>query len=93
MRSSYPGLAFNPAASMPAMAQISSLSDVSPETPTAPSSVLPFWIRTPPGTGTRRPCASVFTALTKKPCSCARSKRVRFSAQERILAPANSLAA
>ena len=61
----YPGFAFNPAASMPAMAQISSLSDVSPETPTAPSSVPPSWIRTPPGTGTRRPCASEFTASTK----------------------------
>src|SRR5579863_6905010 len=47
----YPGLAFKPAASMPAIAQISSLSEVSPETPTAPSSVVPFfWIRKPPGT-------------------------------------------
>ena len=61
----YPGLAFNPAASMPAIAQISSLSEVSPLTPTAPSRTPPFWIKTPPGTGTRRPCASVFTASTK----------------------------
>ena len=37
----YPGLAFSPAASMPAMAQISSLSEVSPLTPTAPSRVVP----------------------------------------------------
>lgn len=37
----YPALAFNPAASIPATAQISSLSEVSPLTPTAPS-------RTPP---------------------------------------------
>jgi hypothetical protein len=35
------GFAFSPAASMPAMAQISSLSEVSPETPMAPSSVVP----------------------------------------------------
>ena len=61
----YPGLAFNPAASMPAMAQISSLSEVSPLTPTAPSSTSPSWISTPPGTGISRPCAIVFTALTK----------------------------
>ena len=60
-----PGLAFNPAASMPAIAQISSLSEVSPLTPTAPSRTPPLWISTPPGTGTRRPCASVFTAPTK----------------------------
>jgi hypothetical protein len=38
---------------MPAMAQISSLSEVSPETPIAPSRVVPSWISTPPGTGTR----------------------------------------
>jgi 7-keto-8-aminopelargonate synthetase-like enzyme len=37
----YPGLAFNPAASMPAMAQASSLSEVSPLIPTAPSRTLP----------------------------------------------------
>ena len=37
---------------MPATAQISSLSDVSPLTPIAPSSFAPSWIRTPPGTGT-----------------------------------------
>ena len=63
--SSYPGFAFNPAASMPAMAQISSLSEVSPLTPTAPSRTPPSWISTPPGTGINRPCAIVFTALTK----------------------------
>jgi len=62
---SYPGFAFSPAASMPAIAQISSLSEVSPETPTAPSSAPPSWIKTPPGTGIRRPCAIVFTASTK----------------------------
>ena len=62
----YPAFAFSPAASMPASAQISSLSEVSPLTPTAPSSApLASCISTPPGTGTRRPCASVFTALTK----------------------------
>jgi hypothetical protein len=32
---------------MPATAQASSLSEVSPETPTAPSSVVPSWISTP----------------------------------------------
>ena len=47
------------------MAQISSLSDVSPLTPTAPSRPPSPWISTPPGTGTKRPCAIVFTALTK----------------------------
>jgi hypothetical protein len=61
----YPGFAFNPAASMPAMAQISSLSEVSPLTPTAPSRTPPSWIRTPPGTGISRPCAIVFAALMK----------------------------
>ena len=63
--SPYPGFGFNPAASMPAMAQISSLSDVSPDTPIAPRTEVPSWIRTPPGTGTRRPCASAFTELMK----------------------------
>src|SRR5216683_2178265 len=58
----YPAFAFNPAASMPAIAQISSLSEVSPLTPTAPSRTSPSWISTPPGTGTIRPCASVLTA-------------------------------
>ena len=61
----YPAFAFSPALSMPATAQASSLSDVSPLTPTAPSRTLPSVINTPPGTGTRRPCASVFTASTK----------------------------
>ena len=37
----YPGLAFSPAASTPAIAQTSSLSEVSPLMPTAPSSVPP----------------------------------------------------
>ena len=61
----YPAFAFSPAASMPATAQASSLSLVSPLTPTAPSKLLPSWIKTPPGTGTSRPCASAFTALMK----------------------------
>ena len=61
----YPAFAFSPAASMPATAQVSSLSDVSPLTPTAPSRPPSPWISTPPGTGTRRPCASAFTAPTK----------------------------
>ncbi len=61
----YPAFALKPAASMPAIAHTSSLSDVSPLTPTAPSKVVPSMIRTPPGTGTRRPCASAFTAPTK----------------------------
>ncbi len=49
-----PVSATSPAASIPATAQISSLSEVSPEMPTAPSNrpSLPR-IRTPPGTGTR----------------------------------------
>jgi 4-diphosphocytidyl-2C-methyl-D-erythritol kinase len=37
----YPAFPFSPAASMPATAQISSLSEVSPLTPTAPSRVVP----------------------------------------------------
>ena len=37
LSNNYPGLAFNPAASMPAIAQASSLSEVSPLMPTAPS--------------------------------------------------------
>jgi hypothetical protein len=61
----YPAFAFSPVVSIPATAQASSLSDVSPLTPTAPSNVVPSMISTPPGTGTIRPCASVFTALTK----------------------------
>ncbi len=62
---SHPAFAFSPAASMPATAQVSSLSEVSPLTPTAPSRVAPSWISTPPGTGTSRPCAREFTAPTK----------------------------
>src|SRR4029077_180756 len=46
---SHPAFAFSPAASMPATAQASSLSEVSPLTPTAPSKILPSWIKTPPG--------------------------------------------
>ncbi|MEY9705307.1 hypothetical protein ABIF50_007867 [Bradyrhizobium diazoefficiens] len=61
----YPGLASSPAASMPVMAQASSLSEVSPETPTAPSSVAPSMISTPPGTGTSAPLAIAFTASMK----------------------------
>ena len=61
----HPAFAFSPAASMPANAQISSLSDVSPLTPTAPSRPPSPMISTPPGTGTRRPCAIVFTASMK----------------------------
>ena len=61
----YPGLASSPAASMPAMAQASSLSEVSPDTPTAPSSVVPSMISTPPGTGTSAPLAIVFTESMK----------------------------
>lgn len=64
-RPAQPAFALRPAASMPAMAQISSLSEVSPETPTAPSKVVPSMISTPPGTGTMRPCASVLTASMK----------------------------
>src|SRR3954451_3437663 len=61
----YPAFGLRPAASMPATAQTSSLSEVSPLTPTAPSRTAPSWISTPPGTGTMRPCASVFTAPMK----------------------------
>ena len=61
----YPAFAFSPAAWMPATAQASSLSEVSPETPTAPSSVVPSMISTPPGTGTSAPLAMVFTASMK----------------------------
>lgn len=64
-RIAQPALAFNRAASMPATAQASSLSDVSPDTPTAPSSLAPLWISTPPGTGTSAPLAIVFTASMK----------------------------
>ena len=64
-RSDQPAFAFNPAAWMPATAQASSLSEVSPETPTAPRSVVPSMISTPPGTGTRAPLAIVFTASMK----------------------------
>jgi len=64
-RQPYPALAFSPAAWMPATAQASSLSEVSPETPTAPSSVVPSMISTPPGTGTSAPFAIVFTASMK----------------------------
>src|SRR6188508_2871768 len=59
-RPDYPAFAFSPAASIPATAQTSSLSEVSPEMPTAPST-LPdaSLISTPPGTGTRRPWETV----------------------------------
>ena len=63
--SHHPAFAFSSAAVMPATAQASSLSEVSPETPTAPSSVVPSWISTPPGTGTSAPLAIVFTASMK----------------------------
>src|ERR1700730_17964780 len=57
----HPAFAFNPAASIPAIAQASSLSEVSPLIPTAPSRTSRSWTITPPGTGTRAPFASVFT--------------------------------
>src|SRR5712692_5600590 len=51
-----PGSALRPAASIPAMAQTSSLSEVSPEMPTAPRMSPPAsLISTPPGLGTIRP--------------------------------------
>ena len=62
-----PVSAIRPAASMPATAQISSLSEVSPEMPTAPSS-RPSWerISTPPATGTSAAGpATWLTAATK----------------------------
>ena len=61
----YPVFACNPAASMPATAQTSSLSELSPLIPMAPRRTSLSWMSTPPGTGTMRPCASVFTAPMK----------------------------
>jgi hypothetical protein len=70
----------NPAASMPAMAHASSLSEVSPEMPTAPTtSPAPLLISTPPGLVTMRP--PLAAASMVKNCGVrARGKRARAEA-------------
>ena len=52
-------------ASIPATAHVSSLSEVSPVIPTAPTMASPSRISTPPGTGTNEPPARPFMAWTK----------------------------
>ena len=66
--------ALNPAASIPKIAAISSLSDVSPDIPAEPIMLLFLsLIKTPPGTGTYSPFESAFTALIKYACCSALS--------------------
>lgn len=61
-----PGWPTNPAAPMPAIAASSSLSDVSPDTPTAPNSAPAASLTsTPPATGISAPPATWLTAATK----------------------------
>ena len=68
----YPMSALNSAASIPKTAAISSLSDVSPDIPTEPTTLLFLsLIKTPPGTGTSSPLESAFTALIKYACCSA----------------------
>jgi hypothetical protein len=56
----------NPAASIPATAQSSSLSPTSPEMPTAPTTSSPGpRISTPPGDGTMRPFVTEASVATK----------------------------
>src|SRR5207249_11523206 len=67
------------AASIPARAQASSLSDVSPEIPTAPRMARPASrISTPPGTGTIRPSDRALSEA-KNGCSwgCSATRRAR----------------
>src|ERR1700716_1132726 len=73
-------------AAIPTSAQISSLSDVSPEIPTAPITTPPaFRIRTPPATGTIRPplaAASEFknVAIVRR----VRARRIPYQAHRRL---------
>jgi len=63
---SLPGSATRPAALMPAIAAASSLSEVSPEIPTEPTTSPPaVRIRTPPGTGMNGPPTACGNAPTK----------------------------
>src|SRR6266850_484892 len=61
-----PGSPTSLAAAMPASAHVSSLSDTSPEMPTAP---LPSLISTPPAAGTTRP-SDIALSAAKKACCC-----------------------
>jgi class 3 adenylate cyclase len=65
LRGQSPGFASNPTALIPSRAQISSLSDVSPEIPTAPIISPSETISTPPGAGTSRPPLMAVRALKK----------------------------
>src|SRR5262249_44778257 len=75
---SLPGSAVSPAASMPAMAHFSSLSETSPEIPTAPITS-PSWSRisTPDGAGMSRPPLAAASALKNAGCFGARPARAR----------------
>src|SRR5437867_4585542 len=77
----YPVSPTSVAASIPARAQASSLSDVSPETPTAPITAPPASrMSTPPGTGTTRPSDMALSAPKKGPswgCSATRRASAR----------------
>jgi hypothetical protein len=63
---------------MPATAQASSLSEVSPEIPTAPI-VSPFWswISTPPGAAITRPWLAAVSVVMNIGAFCARSYKPR----------------
>src|SRR6202023_1385462 len=73
-----PGSAFSPAASMPATAHISSLSEVSPEMPQAPT-ILPeaSLISTPPGLVTMRPWLAAASMVKNCGVFAARPASVR----------------
>jgi hypothetical protein len=64
LRGDHPGSPLSPALVIPARAADSSLSDVSPEMPTAPTSAPSSSLtRTPPGTGTKAPTDRLTAAM------------------------------
>jgi hypothetical protein len=64
LRGAHPGTPLSPALVIPARAADSSLSDVSPEMPTAPTSAPSSSLtRTPPGTGTKAPTDRLTAAM------------------------------
>ncbi len=64
LRGPYPGSPVSPALVIPARAADSSLSDVSPEMLTAPTSAPALFLtRTPPGTGTKAPTDRLTVAM------------------------------
>src|SRR4030095_14122063 len=77
-----PGSATSAAAATPASAHASSLSDTSPEIPTAPSTSRPASrMSTPPAAGTTRP-SDIALSAAKKACCCGWAATRRASVRE-----------